>query len=448
LGRTSRVARSRETAPSRSEILGVRGVLGEDRVQERAGRLPVALPLLAKAQLHQDLGPGELRAPVVGFELQGPLDRLERARQVVQAHAIGGEHPVDLGIVGTRLGGLLHQLVGQHRVSRRAVQAGEQVDDVDGFLLGLDGPLEHRDGLVPALHPQQPGGELLVGHRPLLQLGDLEGLAQQALRALLVGTAYRAGHHRVVLVSGERLDEILVGSHALFLPIQPRQREGHRPQALLVLGIRRDRRLVGLQPLLPAVQRREHLAPYQVCLRIARIRLDDRREQLEGLFPLASQDRQLAELDLRVDVGGIQTDRLAQLPEAFARLLCAEIGLRKLVVGAAVIRVDLEHALELDDRFPKAPLLHIGLAPLEVLLELDRVVLTGDERSQQHEENTDAGMTHEGTSRRSDDSRWTPAARPRFPRAQRFQRSSRRIKGCRPNRWTPRSRDCGASCDA
>ena len=68
------------------------------------------------------------------------------------------------------------------------------------------------------------------------------------------------------------------------------------------------------------------------------------------------------------------------------------------VVRFRDVRVDLQHALELDDRLLVAPLLRVVLATGHVLLQPCRVVLAGREPDQREDQESNDGVTHEGTS--------------------------------------------------
>ena len=220
-----------------------------------------------EAELQEHLGLPELRRLVVGSQLERLLGRGERPLVVPVSPAIGREHQVDLGIVRPRLGALLDQLVRLGLVPLAAVQASEQIDQVEGLLLLGDALLEQGERLVLPVEAVVEAREVDVGLCPLLALRHLEGLLQDGLVVgcpLRPEPAQHAAHGEVVLEVRVELRQLRIERLGLLVLLPLASSLRNHAHGGLVFGRHGESLLVGLEGLVAPVQGVERLALDQV----------------------------------------------------------------------------------------------------------------------------------------------------------------------------------------
>ena len=180
----------------------LRGIRGEHLFHDSAAGQDLLAVVVAEAGVDEQLGLSELHILILRIELVGLLHRRQCAFQISPASAIRREHHEDGGVVGALPGGLLDESIGLFVLTPRVVEAREQVDEIDGVVLLLDGTLQRRDRLLPALAGVEEARELGVAPGTLFRGGQLEGLPVRRL-CLLGAVAIESEEQRESRVAAE-----------------------------------------------------------------------------------------------------------------------------------------------------------------------------------------------------------------------------------------------------
>ena len=286
----------------------------------------------------EHLRAAQLRERIVGSDLERAIGGVERAGQVADAAAVGGQQQQRRGVVGLRARRLLDHLVRLGGAAGAVVEARERVDQLEIARLGRERVLQHLLGVGAALLRDQEARERRPGRRALLGLRDLDRLAEGGLGLGVAALAGQEGRERGPAADrGVELGELRERRLGLGLPSARAQVVGEQQQRQRLIGRGVDRRLVRGAGVLGLAERRERARLQQQRLPARRLDGEDRVGALDRpleLFLLA-EEQELAVAQARLDVARVEADRLLELPVGAPRVLAAEERQREPVVGGA-----------------------------------------------------------------------------------------------------------------